>query len=243
MSASYTSGQSSNPRRHPTCWASSQRSHTVSSTPCHGAWTSAPLCAHLSIENKCTAPQIKTPLLYPPHNNSSVYLTTTAYVWRSGQINNRMQHWWTTLQDSTFSSPTLAPIALEWSSQEQPGCGLTASALVSDISIPACTNGVRPPLWPVSVAQKNKPSTTLSSNVQCINLMDCMAWWFWTMRQSNGCSTSAPRSSAAKQWFEQLAQKKKNTVLIFHAPKEFASQTVNKSTNIWHGSWSHWWKY
>jgi len=29
------------------------------------------------------------------------------------------------------------------------------------------------------------------------------------MRQSNGCSSSAPRSSAAKQWLEQLAQKTK----------------------------------
>jgi len=32
---------------------------------------------------------------------------------------------------------------------------------------------------------------------------------FWTMKQPNGCSTPAPRYSAAKQWFEQLAQKKK----------------------------------
>jgi len=52
------------------------------------------------------------------------------------------------------------------------------------------------------VAQKNKPSTMLSSNVQPIDLlMDCMAWRLWTMRQSNGCSTPAPRSGAAKQWF------------------------------------------
>jgi len=29
------------------------------------------------------------------------------------------------------------------------------------------------------------------------------------MRQSNGCSTPAPRSSAAKQWLEQMAPKKK----------------------------------
>ena len=43
MPASNTSGQPSNPRRHPTCWASSQRSHTISRTPCHGAWTPAPL--------------------------------------------------------------------------------------------------------------------------------------------------------------------------------------------------------
>jgi len=28
------------------------------------------------------------------------------------------------------------------------------------------------------------------------------------MRQLNGCSTAAPRSSAAKQWFQQLVQKK-----------------------------------
>jgi len=47
----------------------------------------------------------------------------------------------------------------------------------------------------VSVAQKNKPSTMLSSNVQSINLlMDRTAWQFRTMRQQNGCSTSAPRS-------------------------------------------------
>jgi len=86
------------------------------------------------------------------------------------------------------------------------GSGSTASAPLSDLSAFACTNGVWPPRRPVSVAQKNKPSTMLSSNVQSINLpMDCMAWRFWTMRQSNDCSTSAPRS---KQWFEQLAQKK-----------------------------------
>ena len=30
---------------------------------------------------------------------------------------------------------------------------------------------------------------------------------FWMMRQSNGCSTFAPRSSTAKQWFEELAQR------------------------------------
>jgi len=84
-----------------------------------------------------------------------------------------------------------------------PGSGLTASALVSGVSAPACTNGAWPPVRPVSVAQKNKPSTMLSSNVQSIDLfMDCTAWRFWTMRQSNGCSATAPRSSAAKQWLE-----------------------------------------
>ena len=70
-------------------------------------------------------------------------------------------------------------------------------------------HGVWPPLRPVSVAQKNKPSTTLSSKVQSIDLpMNCMAGRFWMMKQPNCCSTSAQRSSAAKQWFYQLAQKK-----------------------------------
>jgi len=99
-------------------------------------------------------------------------------------------------------------------SQEESGSSLTASAPVSGVSAPVSTNEVWLPLRPVSVAQKNKPSTMLSSNVQSIDLlMDCTAWRFWTMRLSNGCSSSAPRSSAAKQWSEELAQKmKKNTL-------------------------------
>ena len=67
-------------------------------------------------------------------------------------------------------------------------------------SAPAWKNEVWPLLRPVSVAQNNKPSasTMLSSNVQSIDLpVDCTAWRFWMMRQSNGCSTPARRSSAA----------------------------------------------
>ena len=89
----------------------------------------------------------------------------------------------------------------EWLSQEEPGTSLTTSAPVADVSAPACTNGA----WPVSVAQKNKPLTMLSSNVQSIDL--CMAWRLWTMRQLNGWSAPAPRSSVAKQWF-QLGMRK-----------------------------------
>jgi len=54
-------------------------------------------------------------------------------------------------------------------SQEEPGSGSIASAPVSNVSAPACTNGVWLLLRPVSVAQKNKPSTMLSSNVQSID--------------------------------------------------------------------------
>ena len=36
---------------------------------------------------------------------------------------------------------------------------------------------------------------------------------FWTMRQPNGCSTHALKSSAAKQWIKELAQTKEERVL------------------------------
>jgi len=210
MLASYNRGQPSNPRRHPTCWASSQWSHTVSSTPCHGAWTSAPLSTHTPTECKRTAPQIETPIC-------TRRTTSHQFIWQQqhtcgavGGLPIGTRSGRTAPQDSAFSSPTSAPTPQEWSSKEEPGSGLTASAPVSDLSAPACANGVWPPLRSVSVVQKNKPSTMLSSNVQSIDLpMDCMAWRCWTMRQLNGCSTPAPRSSAAKQWFQQLAPKMK----------------------------------
>ena len=62
MPASYTSGQTFNPCRHPTCCALAQGSHTISRTQCHGAWTPAPLSAHPAIGCSCTAPQIETPI-------------------------------------------------------------------------------------------------------------------------------------------------------------------------------------
>jgi len=137
----------------------------------------------------------------------NVFSLLGTYLRRSRRITNGMRSGRTAPKDSAFSSP--APTLPEWPSQEQLGSGLTASAPVSGVSAPACTNGVWPPLRPASVAQKNKLSTMLSSNVQSIDLpIDCTAWRFWTMRQSNGCSTPAPRSSTDKQWLEQLAQKK-----------------------------------
>ena len=62
MPASSTSGQPSNPRRHSTCWASCQRSHTIARKPCRGSWISAPVSAHQCIVCCCTVPQIVTPI-------------------------------------------------------------------------------------------------------------------------------------------------------------------------------------
>jgi len=190
-----------------------KRSHTVSSTPCHGTWTPAPLNAHPSIEGRCTAPQIETPIC--------VRRTTThQFIWKQqnscGALGGSPKE--CGVGGQLRKIPHLhprhpAPIPTERHSQEEPGSGLTTTAPVSGVSAPVCTNGLWPLLRPVSVAQKNnRPSSMFSSNVQFIDLlMDCTVWRFWTMRQSNGCSTSAPRSSAAMQWLEKLAQKKKKT--------------------------------
>ena len=57
------------------------------------------------------------------------------------------------------------------------------------------------PLRLVSVAQKNRPLTYCPSlSHESNSFMERMAWRFWTTRQSNGCSTPAPRYSAAEQW-------------------------------------------
>ena len=106
--------------------------------------------------------------LYPPHNNSPVFLTTTTYVRRGGRIINGTRSGRTTPQDSALQFQTSVHTHPEWPSQEEPGSGSTASAPVSDVSAPACTNGAWPPLRPVSVAQ-NKPSTMSSSTVQSID--------------------------------------------------------------------------
>ena len=88
------------PRRQPTCRASSQWSHTISRTPCHGAWTSAPLCAHPYHRVLLHDASNRDTHLYPQHSNSSASLTT--YVRRSGWIINGTRSGRTNTQDSAF---------------------------------------------------------------------------------------------------------------------------------------------
>ena len=134
--------------------------------------------------------------LHPLYDNSLVYLTITTYVRRSRRVTSGVRVGEQPYKTLRFFSPTPTPNYSELPSQEEPGSNLTASALVSEVSAIACTSGVWPPLRSVSVVQKNKLSTMVSSNVQSIELlMDCTARRFWMMRQSNRCSTPAPRSS------------------------------------------------
>ena len=96
---------------------------------------------------------------------------------------------WTTLLDSVLSTPTPAPTLLQLSKNS-----------VSPAWPPPCRT------FPLLLTQmgygpSEQPPTMSSSNVQSIDLtINCTAWRFGIMRQLNGCSTPAPRSSAAKQW-------------------------------------------
>jgi len=120
----------------------------------------------------CTAPQIETPIC-------TRRTTTHQFFWQQ-------QHTCGAVDGSSMEC------GVGGQPHKTPGSGWTASAQVSDVSAPACTNGVWPPLRPVSVAQ-NKPSTMSSSTVQSNDPpTDYTAWQFWTMRQPNGCSTPAP---------------------------------------------------
>ena len=65
-----------------------------------------------------------------------------------------LRTWWTPYQNG-HSTPLTGIHPLEWPSREEPGSGSTASTPVPNVSAPVCTNGVWPPLRPVSVAQKN----------------------------------------------------------------------------------------
>jgi len=67
--------------------------------------------------------------VHPPHNNSSVHLTTTKYVPRCGRIADGMRSGLTTLKDSEPSSPTLVLTLCQGPSQLQPGPAITASPL------------------------------------------------------------------------------------------------------------------
>ena len=161
--------------RHPNCWASSQRSHIVSSTSCHGAWTSAPLSAHLSTECDCMASQIMialaAQLICSTDNNIHAALWVDRQ-WNAEWLDNatRLR---TCIPDTGThpSGMTFRSSLRKWDMAWSAVCECGAEEQTVGHVVLQCPIH-RPP-------------------------RECMAWRFWTMTQSNGCSTPAPRSRAA----------------------------------------------
>jgi len=150
----------------------------------------APLCAHTSIECRCTALQIETPICT---RRTAAHPTT--YIRAARWADHQWNAEW-------LDNPTRLRILIPDTGSHPPGITLpTASAPMSDVSAPACTNGVRPSLW----RRRNRRSC-------CSPLSNPLTspWTAWPdgSGQSNGCSTPAPRSGAVKQWIKELAQKK-----------------------------------
>ena len=142
--------------------------------------------------------------LYTPHSISSVNLTTTTCVvhWPDHQWNVEWTDNATRLCIIIFGTSTHPPImtlprgAWFWLDRACNSVWHFCSSLYKwgMTSSAAC------------VAQKNKPLTLLSSNVQSIDIpMDCMAWRFWTMRHWNGCSTSWNLQCSEHVYVSQLS--------------------------------------
>jgi len=154
--------------------------------------------------------------LCPPHI-SSVYLTTT-YVLRSGRITNGMR--------SGRNNPTKLLIFIP-----NTGTGTHTHRIdppkkslgpaqppphrcrTSPLLLVQMRYGLVCGLW-VWRRRTNRRPCVLQCQIHQPAHTDCIASRFWTMRQLNGCSKSAPRSSAPKQRFKQLAQKKEMVQLL-----------------------------
>jgi len=139
--------------------------------------------------------------------------------------NNKIRAAWRTVEDHQWNAewldnPTRLRIFIPDTGTHThgvtlPRTALTPSAPMSVVSAPVCTNGVLPPLRPVSVAQKNKPSTMLSS-------MSNPSTSSWTARPDGSgrwdhrmAAQHLPRDLVRPSSdYEELAQKKKMWFVI-----------------------------
>ena len=120
-----------------------QGCHTVSSTPCHGAWTSAPLRSYpfTRWERTASISQIEIPIC-------ARRTTTHQFIWwqqhMCGALGGLPMECGLVGERATrlrILIPRSTPTLLEWPCREQRWSGLSASASVSDVSAPAYTNG------------------------------------------------------------------------------------------------------
>ena len=210
MPASYTSGQPSSSRRHPTCWASSHWLHTISSTPCRGTWTSAPLSAHPSIECKRTAPKIETLICMPR-------TTSHQFIWKQqrtcGAVGGLPMEFGVDRQPEKtphFHHPHRHPPSRNDPPKKNLGPGFNCLRTgVGRFRICLYKWGMASSAACECGAEEQ---TIYRVVLQCPIHRPLHGLHGLTVpddeRQPNGCSTPAPKSSAAKQWIKELAQTK-----------------------------------
>ena len=147
------------PRRHPICWASSQRGHTARYAMKPGHLLHPVLTMHWvgrhSIWNQVTH-------LHSSHNNSSAHLVTT-------YVRHTDHQWNAEWLDNTTRLCTFIPDTgthLEWSFRKPPGFSLTAFAPMLYVSTPGYTNGYGSPcsLWVLWRRTNHQPCCPPTSN-------------------------------------------------------------------------------
>ena len=212
MLASFTSGQPSHPRRHPTCWVRRKRATLFLTHLATGAW--APVPSALTCPPSGNARRLKSrhPSVRAAQQHSSFdHNNIRAALWTD--------HWWyaewlnntTRLRTFNPDTGTHPPgIAL----QEQRGSSLTASGPRTGVGrFRSCLH--KESMAPSAACECGTEEQTVDHVVlQCPihrpphGLHDLpMDWRFWMMRQSNGCSTVALRCSVAYQWIERTRSK------------------------------------
>ena len=151
MPASYTSGQLSNPHRHPTCWASSQRS--TLSLARRAMEPGHLLHSVLTRPSGAAARRLEMRHPFVPTTQQIISFSDNIII-RAAQLAD--QQWnaeWadnstrlrTSIPDTGTHTPGMTLPRRAW-------VRLNRLAPVLDVSAPACANEVWPPLRPVSVA-------------------------------------------------------------------------------------------
>ena len=127
----------------------------LSTAPCHGAWTPAPLSAHPSIECECTAPQIESLFLPDAQQliSSSDDNSRSAALWAHHRWNAL---WLENTKRLRSFIPDIGKHPLWMAIPRTPWVPLNHLRTSVGRFTPTFT---RPILWLVTVEQKNRPST------------------------------------------------------------------------------------
>jgi len=134
----------------------------------HAVLTCPPSANARHLKSRHPFPPAAQKLIISSDKNSIRAVHRADHQWNAEWLDNPTRLRTFIPDTGTYSPATSLP--------KQRGSGINASARVSGVSAPTWTNGIWSPPQPVSGTQKNKPSTTLFSNVQPIDLpMDCTA--------------------------------------------------------------------
>ena len=156
--------------------------------------------------------------LYPPHNNSLVHLTIITHVRHTGRI--------TDMECGVVGQPCKTHFNPDTGTHNL-GMAVPRTASVRLNRLRTCVGRLRSCLYKWGMASSAacefgaEEQTVDHVVLQCPvhrPPVDCTAWRFWIMRQSNGCSTLTSRCRAAKQWSATTRSKEEDILAYTNIP-------------------------